>query len=37
LNDNQFIVARSGRPTRMAVRWNGSMWAPVDEMARKRA
>ena len=35
--DNQFIVARSGRPTRMAVRWNGCMWAPVDEIARRSA
>ena len=37
LADNQFIVARSGRPTRMAVRWNGSMWAPIDETARRSA
>jgi hypothetical protein len=37
LTEKQFIVARSGRPTRMAVRWNGCMWAPIDEMARRSA
>lgn len=37
LKDNQCIVARSGRPTRMAVRWNGCMWSPVNEVARRIA
>jgi hypothetical protein len=37
LTDHQCIVARSGRPTRIAVRWNGFMWAPIDEMTRARA
>ena len=37
LTDNQCIVARSGRRTRMAVRWNGFMWSPVDEVTRRIA
>jgi hypothetical protein len=37
LKDNQCIVARSGRPTRMAVRWNGCMWSPVNEVTRRIA
>jgi hypothetical protein len=37
LTDNQCIVARSGRPTRTAVRWNGFMWSPVDEVTRRSA
>jgi hypothetical protein len=37
LAGNQCIVARSGRPTRLAVRWNGFMWSPVDETARRIA
>jgi hypothetical protein len=37
LPEHAFIVARSGRPTRMAVRWNGFMWEPVDEFVRRLA
>ena len=37
LTDNQCVVARSGRPTRMAVRWNGFIWSPVDEVTRRIA
>jgi len=37
LTDNQCIVARAGRPTRMAVRWNGFLWSPVDEVTRSLA
>jgi hypothetical protein len=36
LKGHQFLVARSGRPSRIAARWNGFMWAPVDEREQMR-